>query len=370
VSQRDSALARDLADVRVDDGIDVVDAPLVVAPSTIEDIADVINAAAKHGASIVPFGSGSTLAGPTADIALSTHRLAGIIDYQPDDLTVVVGAGTRMVDLEAELAERWHTAVLPERQPDRTVGGVIASGDSGYRRLKYGPTRDRVLEVTMATGYGEVIRGGGRLVKNVTGYDISRLMTGSLGSLGIIGSVCMKLWPAHPHRVTVAIESPDAALMSTYKPVAVLESDAGSFAYLEGDEATVSQQVAALGGLHAASFNWPQSASTPATASLRVPPRHVGAGVAMIAETATEWFVAQHGVGVINMGLASIDSGSIDRLRRWAEGLGGSVVVAGPGLTWRERWGTPPSSLSIQRRLKDLFDPSGVCNPGALPGGI
>jgi len=370
VTSLEASLVRDLADVRVDDDLESVDASIVVAPRSVEDIARVITVAASHGASIVPVGSGSTLKGSTADISLSTHLLDGIIDYQPDDLTVVVGAGTRLVDLEAELAERWHTAVLPERMPDRTVGGVVASGESGYRRLKYGPTRDRVLEVTMATGYGEVIRGGGRLVKNVTGYDIPRLMTGSLGSLGIIGSVCLKLWPAPPHRVTVSVQNPAAALLLIYKPVAVLESNGGSFVYLEGDEATVNQQVTMLGGTESVGFTWPHKIPTPATASLRVPARHLADGVALIHEIEKEWFVAQHGVGVIDMGLVRVDAEPLKRLRRWAESHSGSLVVTGSDLTSFERWGTPPSTLPLQRAMKRLFDPSGVCHPGALPGGL
>ena len=246
----------------------------------------------------------------------------------------------------------------------------MAAGASGYRRLKYGPTRDRVLEVTMATGYGEVVRSGGRLVKNVTGYDIPRLVTGSLGSLGIIGTVCLKLWPTPPHRVTVAVDEPAAGLSAVYKPVAVLESSAGSFVYLEGDDATVSDQVAALGGAATPGFIWPHKPPTPASASLRIPARDIVKGIAAIGEVDSEWFVAQHGVGIIDLGLARIDSEPLGGLRRWAEARGGSLVLSSPGLTPQERWGTSPSTLPIQRRLKTLFDPSGVCHPGALPGGL
>ncbi|NIV25710.1 MAG: FAD-binding protein, partial [Gemmatimonadetes bacterium] len=91
--------------------------------------------------------------------------------------------------------ERGQTAVLPETPGSGTVGGAIASGASAWRRLRYGPIRDRVLETVMATGDGRVVKAGGRLVKNVTGFDIPRLATGSYGSLGVIGQVCLKLWP-------------------------------------------------------------------------------------------------------------------------------------------------------------------------------
>jgi len=370
VSGSGTTLAEELRGITLDREIEGVDASIVVAPESAQEVARVLTTAASHGVSVVPVGSGSTLAGTGADIALSTDRLAGIIDYQPDDLTIVVGAGTRLVDLEAELAERWHTAVLPEGVPDRTVGGVVASGSSGYRRLKYGPTRDRVLEVTMATGYGEVIRAGGRLVKNVTGYDIPRLMTGSLGSLGVISSVCLKLWPASPHRVTVAVDDPSAAIMSVYKPMAVLETVAGSSVYLEGNEATVDQQVAALGGDATGGFQWPETGESLVAVSVRVPPRYTKAAVEVIGELSPDWFVAQHGVGLVDTGFAAFDAASIDHLRRWAEDLQGSLVVESPGLTSLERWGTPPTTLAIQKRMKSLFDPSGVCHPGALPGGL
>jgi len=156
--------------VEVPDGC--VNVSYAVAPRSIEQTASIIKTAADQGLSIVPVGSGSTLRDVEADIALVTSNLTGIIDYQPDDLTIVVGAGTTLVDLEAALATRRQSAVLPEMSPQRTVGGVVASGASGYSRLRFGPTSDRVLEVVMATGYGEVVHAGGRLVKNVTGFKV------------------------------------------------------------------------------------------------------------------------------------------------------------------------------------------------------
>ena len=368
MSQASPTWSSELADLAVEAPEPGIDASLVVAPETIEETARVLTVAAAHGVRVVPFGSGSTLHG--TDIALSTENLAGIIDYQPDDLTLVVGAGTRLVDIEAELAERYHTAVLPETSPDWTIGGVVASGVSGYRRLKYGPTRDRVLEVTMATGYGEVVRAGGRLVKNVTGYDLSRLVTGSFGSLGIIGSVCLKLWPEPAVRRTVFVEDAGVAFGELYKPVGVLETSTGSAVYLEGDEATVDRQAAMLGGDMFDGFVWPNSPDTQTHVSIRVPPRHISTGIKLADGFSPEWFVGQHGVGIVQMGLPEIDLEAARRLRHTIEGLGGSVVIAGDDLTSEQRWGVRPSSISIQRRMKELFDPAGICNPGVLPGGL
>jgi glycolate oxidase FAD binding subunit len=227
-----------------------------------------------------------------------------------------------------------------------------------------------VLEVTMATGYGEVVRAGGRLVKNVTGYDLSRLVTGSYGSLGIIGSVCLKLWPEPAVRRTVFVRDAAAALSELYKPVAVLETSTGSTVYLEGDEATVNLQAATLGGDTYEGFVWPGLPGMPMGVSVRVPPRHISAGIGAARELSPEWFVAQHGVGVVEAGLSEVDMELVGRIRRRVEDVGGSVVITGIGLTSQERWGNPPSTLSIQKRMKTLFDPAGICNPGVLPGGL
>ena len=114
--------------------------------------------------------------------------LAGIEEWDPDDLTVTVGAGTKVADLEATLSERSQTAVLPEVPGASTVGGVISAGVSALRRARLLGTRERMLEVRLVTGDGRIVRGGGRVVKNVSGYDLPRLVVGAFGSLGVITS--------------------------------------------------------------------------------------------------------------------------------------------------------------------------------------
>ncbi|VAV94607.1 hypothetical protein MNBD_ACTINO01-2414 [hydrothermal vent metagenome] len=347
-----------------------ITASLVVEPRSNEDLVGIVQSAGDNGASLIPVGSGSTMQGVVTDIAVVTSGLAEVIDYQPDDLTIVVGVGTTLGELEEVLAERDLSAILPENAPRRTIGGVVASGTSGYRRLGYGPIRDRVLEVTMVTGYGEVVRAGGRLVKNVTGYDLSRLATGSLGSLGIITSVCFKLWPVTSEKQTVIVEDAAAALLATYRPVAVLETDVGSKVYLQGDPTTIHDQVSRLRGDAVNGFIWPDAVESPVRIALNVPPRSVVDAVVEVRSLETDWFVAQHGVGVIDIGMGTFDDEAVGFLRRWTENRGGSLVVSAPGLTSAQRWGTPPSTIEIQRRMKNLFDPAGVCNPGVLPGGL
>jgi len=335
-----------------------------VAPRTIEEAAIVIQSAADHGLAIMPVGSGSTLRSAEADIVLVTSRLSGVIDYQPDDLTIVVGAGTTLAELDAALAQRQQSAVLPEASPQRTVGGVVASGTSGYSRLRYGPTSDRVLEVVMATGYGEIVHAGGRLVKNVTGYDLSRLATGSYGSLGVIGSVCLKLWPAASVRRTVAIDDALDGLNTLYQPVAVLETEAGVSAYIQGTERSVQIDGDTLKGVSSEGFLWPDAIRSPVLVDVRVPARLISEALEFVRSMSPQRFVAQHGVGVIETGFDQYDEPSLSELRAWAQGVGGSVAINAARLSADQRWGTPGGAAAVQERLLGLFDPSGVCNPG------
>jgi glycolate oxidase FAD binding subunit len=370
VSALPDALVAALSEHTTEDAPDGITAQVVVEPRSASDVVEVVRAASEHGVGITTVGSASTVHETDADVAVVTSGLAGVIDYQPDDLTIVVGAGTTLGDLADVLADRNLSAVLPETAPQRTIGGVVASGASGYRRLEYGPTRDRVLEVTMVTGYGEVVRAGGRLVKNVTGYDLSRLATGSLGSLGIIVSVCFKLWPVAQRRTTITVDDAASALLEAYRPVAALETDAGSMLYLQGDPTTIDEQIDHLAGDPIDGFTWPKPVDSPVRMAMSVPPRVLADALGEVRGVGVDWFVAQHGVGVIDIGVETFDGDMVDRLRNWAESRGGTLVVSAPNLTSRQRWGMPPNTIDIQRRLKELFDPQGVCNPGVLPGGL
>ncbi len=351
------------------------DAEFVVAPDSAEAAAQVFRTAAEHRMRVLIWGGGTHQGFghpvPDPDVLLLTRALSGVEDWQPDDLTLVVGAGTPVAVIDGMLDERSQTAVLPEHPGSATIGGVVATGVSGHRRLRYGPTRDRVLEVVIATGDGRVVRGGGRLVKNVTGYDLPRLATGSLGSFGMVTSVCLKLWPRPGHEVTVRVDDPHSALHTGYRPLAVLETEAGSFAYFGGTEAEITGQAAALGGEPIEGLAWPAPLASRWVLLLRLPPRSLAAGVARVADLPDVSFRAAHGVGEIRIGVDTLPVEAIEHVRGWAEALGGSLVVAArPDESLLDPWGTPPPTVELQRRVKAAFDPAGVANPGRLPGGI
>lgn len=346
-----------------------------VAPETVEQAATILAAAAKERLTVGFRGAGTHLevgGSHTHALGMVSRNLTEVIEWRVEDLTIAVGSGMTVGELESMLNKRGQTARLPTGEPLRTIGGIIAEGASGYDRLKYGPTRDRVLEVTMATGYGKVVRGGARLVKNVTGYDLPRLATGSLGGLGFITSVCLKLWPLAPTRSIARVDDPAAAYRLLYRPIAVVESDSGSYIALEGSSADISGQVAAVGARIDDGAGLPTAIRERVVVSTRVSPALLSRAVGLVTEQGPDRFIAQHGVGVVDAGWGRLGVESFMELRQKVEALGGRAVVlrSGGQLAAVDPWGTPPPTMAIQQRLKQLFDPAGICNPGRLPGGL
>lgn len=366
------SVTRTLFDRLYDETVDV-DADYVVGPSSTEEAATVLAAAAEAGIPTTFLGGGtrSELGGPVAaDLVITTTRIASVVDWRPEDLTVVVGAGLPVGALEAELVERNQTAVLPEVAPGSTIGGVIAAGVSGYRRLRYGPTRDRVLRVRLATGYGKAVTGGSHVVKSSTGYGLARLATGSLGSLGMIGEVTLKLW-SHPLvGSTVSVDTAAEAYRTTYRPLAVLDTSDGALLYLGGSEAQIEAQAAAVGGDARPGLAWPEPISEPVQVEMRVPAAHLAEAILWAKRIGATRWIAQHGVGIVSAGLGGVDIAGIVAARAWAESVSGAAVILAGSDGRIDPWGEPPASLDLQRRIKSAFDPSGVCNPSILPGGL
>lgn len=349
----------------------VPDSVPAIAPRTTEDVVSVLRHATKQGLNVQVLGGGthSGYGSPLPpEIVLSTHELSAVEAWEPDDLTLVIGAGARVADVEAMLAARGQTAVMPERPGEATIGGVISAGVSGWRRARLYGTRERVLEVTIVTGDGRVVRGGGRVVKNVTGYDLPRLVVGAFGAMGVVVSVCLKLWPVPPAAATVTLPDLDAARLVA-RPLAVLEDRTGIRIFLWGTYDEVDALCSRLEGEKSQGLDWPADPVGVWSWSLRVPP-------AMTPEVVDRlppgWeFVASHGVGEVRAASADAE-GAVD-LRAWAEQIGGALVVSGSppdGAVSLDPWGSPPPAVDVQRRLIAQFDPARVINPGRLPGGL
>lgn len=362
MTQRISSLTSDVAHAP--------EADLVVSPRSVDDVVTVLRYAYDRGLKVQVLGGGthSGYGSPVEpDIVLSMDRLGEVEKYEPDDLTIVAGAGARVADIESMLAEKNQTAVLPEMPGDSTLGGTIAAGVSSLRRGRLFATRERVLEATVVTGDGRVVRSGGRVVKNVTGYDLHRLHVGAFGSLGVLVSVCLKLWPTPPAAATVTVGDLEHA-KAAVRPLAVLEDSDSVRVYVWGTNTEVEAKAEHLAGDLEEGHSWPTDPLGEFTWSLRVPPAMTSEALRRIPETWT--YLAIHGVGEIRVGSDTADGAA--ELRSWAESMQGHLVNTGhpEGFDDLDPWGAPPAGLELQKALIHQFDPNRMINPGRLPGGL
>ena len=187
---------------------------VVVSPASVQEIQDVLQFAAKRDMSVIPAGAGTKLGignlPPKVDVVLATTRLNSIIEYEPADLTVTVEAGIRLTDLQKELAKHRQYLVLNPPYAERcTIGGIVATNASGSFRLRHGTARNQVLGLRVVHANGTVVKSGGKVVKNVAGYDLNKLYIGAFGTLGIITEVALKLTPIPTRQAAIASEFQD-----------------------------------------------------------------------------------------------------------------------------------------------------------------
>jgi glycolate oxidase FAD binding subunit len=245
--------------------VDGVRPRYVCTPTGVDELAGAVRAASQTGAAVIPWGGGTriTLGFPprAADLVVQTERLAEIVEYEPADLTVTVRAGMRLSDLQARLgAEGQMLALDPAAAERATIGGLIAANASGPLRLLYGTARDLVIGTRVVNADGVVSKAGGRVVKNVAGYDLNKLYVGSLGTVGVIVELSFKLHPlpqAQGLLLAAFGSAEDAAgpiralARSALSPAAIELLDAGAAAALPGPPGVegdgVLLAVAALG---------------------------------------------------------------------------------------------------------------------------
>ncbi len=179
-------------------------------PSTVAELAQVMAIAAQNRWRVLPTGQSSKLSWgglvEAVDLVISTAKLNRVIDHAIGDYTVTVESGIKVADLQAILAEQGQfLAIDPAFAQTATVGGVVATADTGSRRQRYGGLRDLLIGVQFVRYDGEVARAGGRVVKNVAGYDLMKLMTGAYGSLGILSELTFRLHPRQAYSRTLVL---------------------------------------------------------------------------------------------------------------------------------------------------------------------
>jgi glycolate oxidase subunit GlcD len=220
------------------------DETVTVAPASVEEIAELLKLASSERWRVVPAGGMMWIHSP-ADMIIKTSRLDQIIEHEPADLIAVAQAGVKLSDFNAKLAENGQW--LPLDPPDdgrATIGGVVATGIGGPQQFGYGKPRGSVIGMKVVLAEGSVIKAGGRVVKNVAGYDLCKLFTGSFGSLGVITEVNFKLRPRPAREVTVmATGSARAILEARLFPVAVETFNDALLVRFAGNEKGVAFQI-------------------------------------------------------------------------------------------------------------------------------
>ena len=353
----------------------VVSSITVEKPRTPEELANTLCEAADAGKAVAPVGGGraSEMGGvlDRCDVELHTSGLDRIIEHSPADMVVTVEAGITLEALQAHLAKSGQFLPLdPFGSPGHTIGGLLATGWTGPLRFRSGSPRDFLIGIRVALPDGKLASAGGRVVKNVSGYDMMKLQYGALGSLGVIVAASFKVFPRPLRDVTVESHDGWQAVehaLSLPMPPAALElfSDGRVLARYFGSPNAVDATVKATGWAETDPDAWSDhSRSAPARWARIATPRTDLRRVLESLPSGAKWWCSP-GVGIAHWSFG--EAGELVNVRKLAEAAGGSLVLAAAPDALRSEvgaWGTAPPTLDVMRRLKDAFDPHHVLNPG------
>jgi len=407
----------------------------VVLPGTKEEVAAVLGAAAESSVPVLAWGGGTSMSvgapPPRLGVVLVLRRLNKLLEHEPGDLTATAEAGITMAALQGELGKRGQWLSLDPAQAEKaTLGGVLSSNAAGPRRHLYGTCRDQLIGLTVITAAGATVKGGGKVVKNVAGYDLPKLFVGAFGTLGVIVEATVKLRPLPDQdRLVIARfgslkEAGVAArtlMASDLLPSAIDLLDGEALHALgHGD----SQGAALLMGVDGIpeQVDWqcaeverflrPQGlaevrvldgaerdgawrarsglghGAVPDTAAVMrwtVLPAQVAEvmeqGAAVAQRAGLHAALAAHaGVGVVEAVLAAGGrtnaaalAGVLAEWRALVRAAGGQALIESAPLAAKEQvpvWDDPGPSLRVMQRIKSQLDPNGLLNPGRFVGGI
>ncbi len=386
---------------------------LILEPANEQQVAAVLRLANDAGLAVIPRGGGSKLSWGNpparADVILSTAHLDKIIEHAWADLTVSVEAGCTIGKLQAALAQHGQRLALDPLWPAQaTIGGVLSINDSGALRLRFGSLRDLIIGVTLALPDGTLASSGGKVVKNVAGYDLPKLVTGAFGTLAVITRAVFRLHPLPRNSRTISISGcnleemqrlilaiQDSKLAHTSLQARIAQDAEPVVDILfEGTEAGIDAQETQLWELArptpaigAPSAVWaaPQelwnSADSESTAIAKI--TMLPAAIARTVETArrttsarkTEWKLTMQATGIGWLRLEATPENLhavLSDLRFELEHAGGTLAVFHrPADMQRiDTWGQPSDALPLMRAVRNQFDGKNTLNPGRFLAGI
>jgi glycolate oxidase FAD binding subunit len=369
-----------------------------MAVATTETLVGELRRAGEEGTTVRFRGGGTKLRWAVnreqPERELSTAGLDRILEHNAGDLTTVLEAGVPLARAQATFAEAGQMLALDPPDDGATIGGIVAAGDTGPLRSRYGGVRDLVVGVRVALSDGTVASAGGKVIKNVAGYDLAKLFTGSMGTLGAILEVSARLHPLPPTTATVAGGSRDAAVVAraaselSHSP---LEYQALDVRWGGGDGAVLARFAGAASREQA-------EAAARVVAPAGVEPE-------IVDDDESIWRVQREGQRSADWAVLRVSATQTDlpNLCAAVDRLGGRLVGrAGLGLSWvvlpdrspeeadaaiemlrrdypvvvleappglkADHWGPlEPGARELMRRVRDRFDPAGVCNAGAAP---
>ncbi len=395
----------------------------IVYPNTVEELASTITCAHNNNWSLLPCGSGSKLGwgglAKEVDIVISTERLNRVIDYAVGDLTVTVEAGVKLADLQSLLAKEHQFLPLDPAYPqEATLGGIVATADSGSWRQRYGGVRDMLLGISFVRSDGQIAKAGGRVVKNVAGYDLMKLFTGSYGTLGVLTDVTFRAYPLPEASETVVLTGEAEAiasatqtlLASALTPTAAdllstqlvrqlgFGQGIGLIVRFQSVSESVKEQSSRLLevgqtlGLQGTVYRgadeanlwqllpeqiWKASQEPSITCKMGVLP-----SAAVTTLTKLDVLTSSTGLGLIHVssGLgrwqldpATVTPETIGELRRYCEAQRGFLTVLEAPISLKQQldvWGYGGNALNVMRGIKQQFDPKGILSPRRFVGEI
>jgi glycolate oxidase FAD binding subunit len=395
----------------------------IVYPSIAEELKSVITRAYSNGWGVLPCGSGTKLGwggmSKGVDLVVSTERLNRVVEHAVGDLTVTVEAGVKFADLQEILLKTGQFLPLEPAYPqEATIGGIVATADSGSWRQRYGGVRDMLLGISFVRSDGQIAKAGGRVVKNVAGYDLMKLFTGSYGTLGILTEVTLRVYPVQEAAATVVLTGEKEAIASATKtllasaltPTAVdllstklvtqlglgqgmglmvrFQSVTDSVKEQSSRLLEVGQQLGLQGTLYTDANEanlwqslqeqiWTAPHQPAITCKIGVLPTAAVTTLTQLdtltSSTGLGFIHAGSGLGRLRLDPAAVTPETILEMRRHCQAQSGFLTVLEAPISLKQQldvWGYNSSALNIMSQIKQQFDPKNLLSPYRFVGGI